>query len=90
MNKPQYANAFTVSFNNNLHEVVIGFAQEYPQAEVKPLNPGDQQGDAALHFSTVREDICGVVIPEEIAKQLIDILGRTLTTQDSQVIKTDV
>ncbi|WP_140397171.1 hypothetical protein [Flavonifractor sp. An82] len=83
MSKPQYANAFTVSFNKNLNEVVIGFAQEYPHAEVSSPVSENNETTPPLEFSTIREDICGVVIPEEIARQLVTILGNTLNQQES-------
>lgn len=81
MDKPQYVNAFTVSFNQKLREVVLGFAQEYPKAEFSPTQDG---GQSPIAVSTIREDICGIVIPEEIARQLIDVLAKTLSSPQNE------
>ena len=42
MDKPQYANAFTATFNPQIGEVVLNFNQDYPS--IGPLPESDEPG----------------------------------------------
>lgn len=68
MERPQYVNAFTLSFNHVLNEVVINFTHEYPVLE--KTNSSDPQ--------SLSEDVCSVVLPAEIMKQLHNVIGNVL------------
>lgn len=76
MVRPQYANALAVTHNPQLKEVVINFAHEYPV-----FAPSTQENkDAPVELQTLgaQEDVCGIVLPEDIAYMLRDILEKIL------------
>ncbi|MDE7011418.1 MAG: hypothetical protein K2O93_09395 [Oscillospiraceae bacterium] len=71
MERPLYSNAFTVAYNSKIREFVLNFDVEYP---VLP-----QQGGASIKEATTeRENVCGIVLSEEIALQLSAIITQTM------------
>ena len=82
MVQPQYSNAFTVTLNPQLGEIVINFAQEYPvlrdQAQTNAIPSGKIQTD------TERKDVCGIVISEGTAKQLFEILKNIFSSTNAE------
>lgn len=79
MVRPQYSNALAVTHNAGLKEVVINFAHEYP---VPAVPAHEEKGaDAALQTLGAKEDVCGIVMPEDIAYQLRDILTKILPSK---------
>ena len=76
MDKPQYANAFTATFNPQIGEVVFNFNQDYPS--IGPLPESDEPGIVHVKTEVKREHVCGVVLPVGVAKQLIDVLKQNL------------
>lgn len=73
MERPQYANAFSVVYNHNLREVVLCFDHEYPDI----VNNG-KPGMNPAETKSARDNVCSVVLPEEIARPLIGALQQTL------------
>ena len=77
MMRPQYANAFSVAYNQKLGEVIINFSQEYPvKKEISDLSEGGVQ----IKTDAARDDVCGIVLPKETANQLIDIIRKSITS----------
>lgn len=79
MVRPQYSNALAVTYNPELKEVVINFAHDYPVLAA-PVQEG-QEKPAGLQTATAKEDVCGVVLSEDIAGELRDILTRALPSK---------
>ena len=77
MVQPHYSNAFTVTYNPKLGEMVINFSQEYPMLNEQPQV--SNTGALQIQTTAVREDVCGVVLPKEVARQLIDIMQQAIT-----------
>lgn len=75
MVRPQYANALAVTYNPQLKEVVINFAHDYPVAP-----SAQENNDAPVELQTLgaKEDVCGIVLPEDVAYMLRDILEKVL------------
>lgn len=78
MDNPQYANGFSVAYNDVLGEVVINFVQEYPV-----LDSDASQADGSAPKAT-RKDIAGVVLPVNVARQLYQIIGETCMKNDNK------
>lgn len=76
MERPQYSNAFSVTYNQQLGEFILNFAMEYPQIP-QPNTPGIHE----TKTETSREDVCGLVLPKATAIQLIDIIGKALASE---------
>jgi|GEM_PF-4673548 hypothetical protein len=79
MERPQYANAFSVTYNAKLNEVVINFVHEYQVFET-PVDTA--QGKIPIKPLTHQTDVCSVVLPGEIASQLRGILGKSMQQND--------
>lgn len=78
MENPQYANGFSVAYNDVLGEVVINFGQEYPV-----LDSAASQADGNAPKAT-RKDVAGVVLPVNVARQLYQIIGETCMKNDNK------
>ena len=75
MERPQYANAFSVTYNPKLQEVVINFVHEYPVLQ----EPEDNvDGHVKVQATSNRDNVCGVVLPAELAQQLREIIGKSM------------
>ena len=77
--RPQYANAVTVAYNEVLGEVVLNFALDYP----KPQNTAGSNGQP-VQMEVERESVCGVVLTKEIARQLIGLLGQSISGEANE------
>ena len=76
MDKPQYANAFTATFNPQIGEVVLIFNSVY--RSIGPLPVCDEPGIVHVKTVIIGEHVCGVVLPAGVARQLIDVLKQNL------------
>lgn len=85
MSRPQYANAFSASYNPVLGEVILGFSQEYPVFNHEAIAQAGKPGAVQIPVMPTREDVCGVVLPRTIALQLLDVLKNTLNTSVEEV-----
>lgn len=79
MERPQYANAFTVTYNQQLGEVVINFAHEYPVVDKQ--TPQTSGGPVQISTVTAREDVCSVVLPSGIAHELQEIIEKSMNNK---------
>ena len=74
MDRPIYANAFSVSYNPLLQESVITFYHEYPQPEITPVG-----SDKVSHnFAVCRESVASITLPGKVAKQLGESILKTI------------
>lgn len=65
MNKPEYANAYIVSYNQQVNELVIAFSHEYPNMEGVIIEPGK-----SAQLDSIRQAVCSVTLSENVALQL--------------------
>lgn len=79
MLQPQYSNAFSVTYNQKLGEVVINFTQEYP---IEKETIRDGEGGLQVKTEGARADVCAVALPREIACQLIDFVGKAVNASE--------
>ena len=71
MERPVYSNAFSVAYNPKLGEVVLNY----------PIITQNTETDTA-ETKTVRENICSVVLPKEIAVQLTSAISVALNNEE--------
>ena len=75
MERPVFSNAFSVAYNPKLGEVVLNLAVDYP------IITQNTETDTA-ETKTVRENICSVVLPKEIAVQLTSAISVALNNEE--------
>ena len=83
MERPQYANAFSISLNPQINEIVLSFTQEYP--DLKP--PEELPGAGVpmkLEAGTKRETVGSFVLPAAIARQLAEGIAYTLDANKAE------
>ncbi len=71
--RPLYSNAFSVTYNHQVGEVILNFDIEYPR--IIALN-ADETVNAQVEQK--RESVCSLVMPKATAAQLIDIMKQSL------------
>lgn len=81
MERPQYANAFSISYNSNAKEAVITFIQEYPGVDVNKMANPDGHLDT---IETMREEVASVAIPRSVAEILNKALNNVLENAEKQ------
>lgn len=75
MERPQYANAFSVSYNPNAKEAVLTFIQEYPGVDINKIVVPDGHMEP---ITTMREEISSIAVPRSVCDMLIHVLGDVL------------
>lgn len=73
MDKPVYANAFSVSYNPSLNETIITFVHEYPAMII------EKDGESKPNTTPCRETVTSVVLPGKVAIQLGEIVEKTIS-----------
>lgn len=81
MDRPQYVNAFSVTYNPDLKETVIQYSHQYPVIAVTP--PEEATGKPKVQAGMERSDVCSVVLPEKVARQLIEVLAKSMPTEQN-------
>lgn len=79
MDYPQYVNAFVFSVNSELKEVIIKFSQSYPAFP-------DVVSRSGVSVEKAQTDICNIVLPETVARQLIENLSAVFQAIDEKTV----
>lgn len=73
MERPLYSNALSVTYNQQIEEVILNFDIEYPQVVALSVNE-----TGSVQVEAKRENVCSLVLPKATAVQLIDIIRQSL------------
>ena len=81
MERPQYANAFSISYNPNAKEAVLTFIQEYPNTDINKMANPDGRMDP---IETMREEVVSIALPQSVVETLGKVLNNVLENAKKQ------